>query len=176
MLTFGRRPRAPTDIPIPTSPEPGTTREELYWSLTNRCKQWEETARKNQDKSARASKAQYDRGKNESGVRAGDTVLLRKELRGCLDQKSTGPYTVLTRSGEDVKISMPEKDKWVHLNRCEPYEKSRLTIPPLESTGKEAVELNTPEGYRGNQGALTQEDRYSSLHVYTMTYLLVLIH
>ena len=53
---------------------------------------------------------------------------------------------------------MPEKDKWVHLNRCKPYEKSRLTIPLLESTGKEAVELNTPEGYRGNQGAPTQKD------------------
>ena len=73
--------------------------------------------------------------------RAGDKVLLRKEARGPLDCKYEGPYTILRRVGEDAMISLPGADKWVHLNRCKPYEKSQLVSPtwgrPMEDIRRE---------------------------------------
>ena len=62
--------------------------------------------------------------------RAGDKVLLRKDVRGPLDCKYEGPYTVLRRVGEDAMNQPPRKDKWVHLNRCKLYERSQLVVSP----------------------------------------------
>ena len=51
-------------------------------------------------------------------------------MRGPLDCKYEGPYTVLRRAGEDAAISLPGKDKWAHFNRCKLYERSQLIVSP----------------------------------------------
>ena len=62
---------------------------------------------------------------------------IEKRSEGPLDSRYEGPYTIIRRSGEKVKLSLPERDNWVHLNRCKPYEKSKLTT--LASTPQDNV-------------------------------------
>ena len=118
MLTFGRSPRVPTDIPSLNGSRKETTKDEYFQELSIRLEELIGTARTNRSKSTKASKVYYNKGKKDMGVRAGNSVFLKKEVRGCLDPKFESPYTVIRRDGEDVKISIPEKDRWVHLNRC----------------------------------------------------------
>ena len=69
-----------------------------------------------------------------------------KGIEGTLDCWYEGPYTILRRSGENVKLSLPDKDKWVHLNRCKPYEKSKLATrasSQVEDMGSESGGIDT---------------------------------
>ena len=82
MLTFGREPKAPNDV-RPFAGSEGIEGPEAYLEELNRTKEiLSELARSNRGRSSIASKAHYDLGKRDAGCKAGDTVLLRKEVRG----------------------------------------------------------------------------------------------
>ena len=156
MLTFGREPKAPNDV-RPFAGSEGIEGPEAYLEELNRTKEiLSELARSNRGRSSIASKAHYDLGKRDVGYKAGDTVLLRKEVRGPLDCRYEGPYTILCRTGENVKISLPNKDKWVHLNRCKPYGKSKLTIPVL-TQAEEDIESRAGGTYTNEDSGLAAE-------------------
>ena len=125
----GRQPKAPTDVKSSVAPV-GTSSPEEYSQELDRTKEMlSDLSRSNTEQSSIVSKNLHHVGKRDARCKAGDTVLLRKELRGALDCRYEGPYTILRRSGENIKLSFPGKDKWVHLNRCKPYEKSNLATP-----------------------------------------------
>ena len=68
----------------------------------------------NLEQSRRTMKKNYDVGKSDSGVEAGDFVLVRDEVRS--------PFCVLLRTGPNVKVRFDSgKEKVIHLNRCKRY-------------------------------------------------------
>ena len=149
LLTYGREPRAPKGLASLDVPDTPVTVEN-YWTRLKETKEaLASLARNNRERSSISSKTQYDAGKRDGMFRAGDKVLLRKEVRGPLDCKYEGPYTVLRRVGEDAMISLPGKDKWVHLNRCKLYEGSQLFASSSVLQGEmtslnEEGEVHTP--------------------------------
>ena len=146
MLTFGRQPKVPTDVKYSVAPV-GTSSPEEYLQQLDRTKEvLSDLARINTEQNSIVSKNHYDVGKRDARCKVGETVLLRKEMRGALDCRYEGPYTILRRSGENVKLSLPENDKWVHLNRCKAYEKSKLATPAssqVEDMGGESGGIDT---------------------------------
>ena len=158
LLTYGREPRTPKDLAHSDGQNTIETVEEYWRKLRETKEALSALARSNRGRSAGASKARYNVGKRDGSMfRAGDKVLLRKEVRGPLDCKYEGPYTLLRRVGEDAMISLPGADKWVHLNRCKPYERSQLVSPtwgrPMEDIRREE------EGTKRTRRTLRENER-----------------
>ena len=55
----------------------------------------------------------------ESQVVAGHFIFLKKQARvDSLTPKSDGPYQILVRREANVKLRLPPRDKWIHLDNC----------------------------------------------------------
>ena len=81
MLTFGREPKTPTDV-RPFVSSDGTARAEDYLHEIRRTKEFlSGLARSNRGRSSIISKDHYDVGNRDCKCKAGDTVLLKKEVK-----------------------------------------------------------------------------------------------
>ena len=80
LLTYGREPRAPKDLASLDVPDTPVTVED-YWTRLKETKEaLASLARNNRERGSISSKTQYDAGKRDEMFRAGDKVLLRKEV------------------------------------------------------------------------------------------------
>ena len=112
-------------------------------------------------------------------------MLRRNKTEDSLFPKFDGPFDVLWRKGPNVKLRLPHRDKWVHLDHVKRYSGSApsviqathgqmLTSPEVLTPGKNQPEenmesadwaqqtLGVEEGTGESSGADIPERRYPS--------------
>ena len=82
----------------------------------------ETIARENADRNLQTARERYNKDRAESQVVAGDFIFLKRQARvDSLTPKFDGPYQILVRREANVKLRLPRRDKWVHLDNCKRY-------------------------------------------------------
>ena len=129
MITFGRQPRAPTDL---TSTNAGTIEGSTqdYWEpLQDVQKELTKTMLSNEDKTFAETKKRYDRGKRLTNIKPGDEILLEAVKReNSLLAKFEGPYKVRGQRGANVLVELPRENKWYHTDRCKRFERNEELV------------------------------------------------
>ena len=77
-------------------------------------------AKDNADRNLRTAGEKYNKDRVVSQVAAGDLVFLKRQARVDLP-KFDGPYQILERREATVKLKLPNRDKWVHLDNCKRF-------------------------------------------------------
>ena len=111
MITFGRQPRAPTDLTSTNAGTDDSTQD--YWeSLQDVQKELPKTMLSNEDKTFAETKKRYDRGKRLTNIKPGDEVLLEAGKReDSLSAKFEGPYKVRGQRGANILVELPRGNK-----------------------------------------------------------------
>ena len=130
MLAFGREPLSPLDSWCKhlRDGETNTHGEYLATLKPNRA-ELEEIAEENIKTNLQRERERYNASKTTSDINEGDRVMLRRnKMEYSLSPKFDGPFDVLWRKGPNVKLRLPRRDKWVHLDHVKRYSGSAPSV------------------------------------------------
>ena len=179
MLTYGREPPCPIDAwcKVLKGEEVNSHSEHLEL-LKRKQAEIETIARENADRNLQTARERYNKDRAESQVVAGDFIFLKRQARvDSLTPKFDGPYQILVRREANVKLRLPRRDKWVHLDNCKRYtgdlpqvilqQPRALTGGECEDIGESQPEsdsippiLNGEEVDTASEGEDAEERRY----------------
>ena len=130
MLTFSREPQCPLEAWCRELKVGETnTHSEHLEALIRKQDELRDIAKENADRNLRSARERHNRDRVESQAEVGDYVFLKRQSRtDSLSLKFDGPFLTLARRAGNVKLRLPRRDKWVHLDNCKLY---RGDMPPL---------------------------------------------
>ena len=142
MLTYGREPPSPLNAWCKELEEGEVNSHgEHLEALRSKQAELQAIAKENADKNLQKARNWYNRERVESRVVTGDFVFLKRQRRiDSLAPRFDGPYEVLARRNSNVKLKLPRRDKWIHLDRCKIFEGDLLRAR-LEPTLAESTEI-----------------------------------
>ena len=166
MLTYGREPLSPLDAWCNELQEDEmNSHNEYLESLRRKQTELNEIAKYNSFNSLEKARRRLNEGKSESKAAIGDLVFLKRQAReDSLVPRFDGPYKVLDRNGSDVKLRLPRRDKWVHLDHCKLFEGTTTTVHPPSATTEETEPGAVPNAQPEQLGPMvSQEDTPNGL-------------
>ena len=169
MLTFGREPRCPLEAWCRELKVGETnTHFEHLEALTRKQDELRDIAKENADRTLRNARERHNRDRVESQAEVGDYVFLKRQSRtDSLSPKFDGPFRTLARRAGNVKLRLPRRDKWIHLDNCKLYKGDIPTLAlqqPLapkdderESAAEGSEDDSPPSGTEESSGTSEQE-------------------
>ena len=104
-LLYGRQPNLPTalDHTIPMARFP-VVESDYGKALARELKEPRTVAKKNVEAAQRRQKSYYDRGTKDSGLKAGDLVMLKVQPKYKLDRRYKGPFVIKSLTDTNAVI------------------------------------------------------------------------
>ena len=149
MITFGRQPRALTDLGSRNLDSEESSPQDYWEALQDVQKELTEAMTSNEDKRFSETKRRYDKGKRSTNIRPSNSIFLEVGKRdNSLSAKFDGPYLALDQKGSNVLVELPRGSKWYHVDRCKRFErKDELFIPSQVPTLRKGSRASSQKQY-----------------------------